>query len=458
MKNRLCLLGRVKRGFVLTFAAGVLASACTMVPSGALPSKDAAAIKSKEAAIVLLRITGTDDGQPMNTWETAWSKTFISVAPVEITGRPAEFIPWVENRAPSQETRAGGWRYLILRPGSYRLFVNTPYGTSGEWRSETGDNQAPSFWLHVPRGAPVLYAGSLHLTCSTRWQGTSLQACASEVTISDETEAAFAIGRSQFADYGPVSTGLASRYGSPLPREELRRLASIEFRTNGYQDLRSPNWRGREHERYFGRGECARAGSGLYGPGCGGLVLLALLYWPIGSALEASGASAAEKAWGPCMARLAEDLREFDVIAQLRESFFRTAGEKGLSDVFAKAAEETVEERDYRGQLRLEILRAQFRQCQQTGTHCFELVVRAQLTDLEEGKLLYDTILDYSNRRAWFAKEERGSRATEHFVKLQSPCESLARFCGEGGSRRFEAEVRRAVAAITDSLTRRNGS
>ncbi|MGB5539786.1 MAG: hypothetical protein WBO37_06845 [Gammaproteobacteria bacterium] len=411
-----------------------------------------AAVQDNARSIVLFRITGTDDEQPISAWETGWDRTFIRLDPVKLASLPPGFIPGAENRTPSVEAQHAGWRYLLLEPGSYRIRINTPYGEQGTWRDARGSTRHPSFWLNVPDDRPVIYAGSLHLSCSTRDAGTGYKSCSSEISLSDETEAATDISRLNFPGLGKPEKTLVSRYGGPLPREALSRLWSMKIMPGEDKGLDHPDWKAKAHERYFGRGDSGGGGGNCYGPGCGGLILFALVYWPIATALESSEVAAAERAWAPCMQRLADELRTLDIPGVLGQRLAESTAATGINNS-GRTRNVTDEDNSLQdGTLEIALQRIQFRQCSQADSYCLELSVRVRLTGSTKESIIYDAILTYSNGTAWYSKEERGIQRLQEVVQPESVCSDLGRFCGAGGQEVLRQELMKGVDAIAQAL------
>ncbi|MGB5472778.1 MAG: hypothetical protein WBQ78_04795 [Gammaproteobacteria bacterium] len=430
----------------------VVLPSCTMIPVRELTSSEAAAVRLNAKSIVLFRISGTDDGKPIMAWETGWDRTFIRLIPVRITTLPPKFIPVVKNNAPSEEAQKAGWRYLLLEPGSYRILIDTPYGTEGTWRDSDGSNRRPSYWINVPPEKPIIYAGSIHISCTTRHADIQYKACSSEVLLNDETEAATDIAIQNFPEFGRLEKILVSRYGSSLSKYELSLLQSVRIVTGNGKNLDYPDWKAKAHERYFGGGD-SRYGGNCYGPGCGGLILLAFAYWPFAAALETSEVAAAEQAWGPCIEQLVNELHSIDVPNLLGRRVAERAREAGNTlavELSNHASDEEYSLQD--GALELILQRIQFRQCNQEGGYCFELAVRARVKGTFREPTLYDAFLTYTNSNAWHSKEEIGIEWLQQIVQPESACSDLGRFCGSGGADRFRIELIKAVDVIAKAL------
>lgn len=178
---------------------------------------DLRAAREKRAVIVLIRAAATQDG------------TRLGGAPIQVhayaeektkDGDRWERWPWPYNNMLSPEASDAHWRYWVRSQGGYRLTVQAPllynpqtglsdYNVS--WRDAKGASQPPSFRLGVPPGASVIYAGSLHLKCTSKWQGTGGLACSADLQAEDETKEAREIAKAHFAEFGPLATRLMRR-------------------------------------------------------------------------------------------------------------------------------------------------------------------------------------------------------------------------------------------------------
>jgi hypothetical protein len=185
---------------------------------GPLSSEEAAAIKRGDSAIVMLRVTVEDqDGNP-------WDHPFIGPFDSRNYGRlpvggfdTGGQLKYHDIRNISEDAWNEGWLTLLLPPGYYyfasALFpypssVSVPVRVPRRWRIE------------VPPGAPVVYAGTFHLSgkVSTplfdRKQLVGVNGAATR--IDDETALAAEIARRDLPSLPPPVTRLAVLHTGPI--------------------------------------------------------------------------------------------------------------------------------------------------------------------------------------------------------------------------------------------------
>ncbi|MEE9246009.1 MAG: hypothetical protein V3U63_07385 [Gemmatimonadota bacterium] len=440
-----------------SFSFAAFLGGCTAIPARGPSSEELSAIRSQKAAVVLLRVTATEDGKALNTSAGGWSYAYIGVQAVKI-GEQGSFVPWTMNRAPSSNAGREGWRYLVLATGTYYLSINTPHSGRNTWRSADRANRAPRFWLNVPGNQPVVYAGSIHVSCSTHWQGSSESACSSDIVVTDETESAAALARASFADYGPLTTALMQRYGDPVKPALLHDLKPVTLATAGREELVSPDWWKRSAKRFLGwYSESPVSGSGCAGGyGCAAALMLYLAYLPFGAAIAGADASSAESKWGPCMQNLAQQLRELDPMAQLHRRLKEKLGRHGVSvagglanraDLAPVAARE-----GFKSVLQVEIQRVQMRECEERGAFCLEVAVRARLMDVRTNQPVYDTVFVYSNPSRRGVGRSTLPADYEFLPTAFAKCREMAAYCGESGRKLFKQELARALDLLVDSI------
>jgi len=115
----------------------------------------------------------------------------------------ADFETSEFNRLPlfstSQESRAKGWGYFLVKPGLYRLsltFLFFGYPSA-------------DFLLRLPSGQSIIYLGSLSIRCRREraFLFTLITDC-SPIIVSDETPAAEVLATGSFGRTRPISTQL----------------------------------------------------------------------------------------------------------------------------------------------------------------------------------------------------------------------------------------------------------
>ncbi len=110
--------------------------------------------------------------------------------------------------SPSLESRKEGWMYLVLKPGTYYLSFFPP----GSMEPRKFDDESPqisAFRFYVPKGEPIMYVGSLSVSC--KWSKGIFRnfiGRSSKIVVTDETESAKKIAQASLIKYGQMSTSL----------------------------------------------------------------------------------------------------------------------------------------------------------------------------------------------------------------------------------------------------------
>ena len=167
-------------------------TACSL-PAGPLKSGEQDAVAMKNASIVLLRLAAANDGKPVDLDVHVYPvvfRLFLSVENID-TG---EQIMGDGARFPAPEARKAGWFYLVLPPGRYYLRVRGLTTTTTAVTSNFAQ-----FFLSVPPAHPVLYVGSLPLTCRERRGFNQSLFCAPPKTVADDNGLAAQIAQLGFA-------------------------------------------------------------------------------------------------------------------------------------------------------------------------------------------------------------------------------------------------------------------
>lgn len=184
-----------------------------------LSPDESARIKAGDSAIVLLRFAVQDEKgtrlDPFARFEgTTHSEDFygLPVGDFDSGGKPKRR----EVRILSVEARNQGWLMLNLPPGYYYLVIA---------RAIFGPNyaeSAPRWRIKVPRGAPVIYAGTFHLSATTAhelfdWHRISIaEIDDAATTVEDETEPAVQTARRDLPGLPPPVTRLAVLHTGPI--------------------------------------------------------------------------------------------------------------------------------------------------------------------------------------------------------------------------------------------------
>ena len=108
-----------------------------------------------------------------------------------------------------------GWTYFRLKPGKHYLAVQGPR-RRGYFTYASAFRTAPRWEIDVPTGAPVVYAGTLHLQGTTRpllIEQDHIGVIAGG-EVADETPAATALAAQHLSSLGAPRTALMKRHRS----------------------------------------------------------------------------------------------------------------------------------------------------------------------------------------------------------------------------------------------------
>ncbi len=186
------------------------------------------------------------------------------------------------------------------------------------------------------------------------------------------------------------------------------------------------------------------------------MLILAVAYLPIGAGLVAADASSAESKWGPCMEALAQDVRDLNLTAELRRRLKEKLREYGIQPVRklenAEYAALPAAREGVKSRLQADIQRIQLRACNQGGTFCLEVAVRARLLDAGTGEPVYDTVFVVSNPTRRIDQSTAGPIYSEFLVARSSACRELEAICGDGGRHFLREELTRALDVLVESI------
>jgi hypothetical protein len=131
--------------------------------SGVKPHLDEAreAVLAKKESIVLFKITANEEGD----FESFKYVDLFIHSPYKYKNI-WRYRRWSDRiTAPSLKSKKEGWRFVLLAPGSYRFGLTSKKKAKVRWETAEGHNLVPSFVFKVPRGKPIVYAGSIQSPC-----------------------------------------------------------------------------------------------------------------------------------------------------------------------------------------------------------------------------------------------------------------------------------------------------
>jgi hypothetical protein len=414
----------------LILSCGVLINGC--LNHSRLPSEgEERLIQQHSGVIVLFRLRTIVDGQPWkdirlighDNKDRSWGFGFdVDIARLDPGQSPGLAIkrPNTALISPSDEARRQGWIYHVLPPGSYYLAV---------YDHEKKGTLPPGFILRVSGEKRLVYAGTLDIACkrgSWSWNPPSL---CSGVSLTDEGDAAKVLAQSYFAQHGPISTSLMSKYDEAVAASQRPAIFPMGYVIAGTKDLVSPDWVKRGIARTTGIGavpgeQIARAVL----DGGAGLGLAYLLYLPVGATMGAISGKIAESKWRPCLEGLSREIDKIEPAAMLRPKLVQELTKYGPSQPVALAGSG-----DFCGEarrnglktvLQAEIQRIQLRECQERGSFCLELALQVRLWEANNHTLLQEKTLLYSNLHPYRTYSEK-LPPYEDATWASSPCRRM---------------------------------
>ncbi len=422
-----------------------------------IPENEAAAVRTGIKSVVLFRLAPRLDNTPVTSAEAINGGSFPSFLQANIDRRePPRPIP---SFSPSAEAAAGRWIYYLIPPGKYWAgFLDV--------RMNIANSPRNNFFLEVPEGVPLLYAGTLSFGCKSRWVifGREPGLCG-DVSIEDESEAADTVARRDLGEFGPMATVLLR----PMPwmhgPGESGDLAPMGVMLNGSRPFSTPGWKTRGIGRATGL-ESDTVTSLLSGTGSpvgsmssveAHIYLGYALYLPLGLVAGLVGGEHSARKWGPCMDNIAENvinrspgdaLRTELVAALARHEMDNVAVVDNVSSVVAEDGQPR-----FRSLFEIDVQEVAFRECGERWTFCAEMKVRGQLRDVAKGRIHYDGTLIYSNYSRRFSFTKPGdTRPYERVVYGDAPCRPIEKYCAPDGAKLFVGDLEAGIQLLAERL------
>ena len=440
----------------LILSCGVLINGCAT--QSRLPSEaEEKLIQQHRGVIVLLRLRTVVDGKPSEEITLRGKNPKGYGFGVEI-GRLDAFLfsdlavekPDLALLSPAAEARRQGWIYYVLPPGSYYLTIY--------YNMDRGDSLAPGFLLSVSGKQPLVYAGTLDIGCQPGpgfFYDKTLPS--SGVSLTDEGEAAKVLAQAHFAQYGPISTSLMSKYEKPVAVSQRPAIFPMGYVTGaGTKDLVSPEW----VKRSIGRAAALDTGTAELAAGLMGVPVLNyagvaiatayVAYLPVGLLVGAIAGKSAEKKWQPCLQELAQEIKENDPTAALQRKLGEELKKFHDSKTVALPPEGEAFKgsgpRELKSLLQIEAQRIQIRECSERGSFCVEVAIRVRLWTIPGYSQYLDKVLVYTGTRLY----ER--IPSEIQVPGSSPCRKMDAYCGPQGRQIFREEIAAAIPNLVERL------
>ncbi len=440
------------------FAALFLLEGCGLMAPSVKPigKAEAPAVRAAKESVVLFRLAPRLDNAlvaPAGDALEIEGPLRILWADIDRREAPRSFRAF----SPSAEAAAGNWIYYLVSPGVYWVGIPAPF---------TAKSRKNSYFLEVPEGVPLIYAGTVAVSCKGRWGlfGTQVDRC-DHVVIEDETDAARIVAARDLGGLGSMETALLVPSTGAAVKRGPGELAPMRVLVKGPRSPSTPAWRKRGVGRAVGLGgggdlltELERYG----GPEVVLLVPAYLLYLPVGTAAGLIGGEQSSRKWGPCMNTIAAEVVDWSPRDAFRVALVESLAGRGIDNVAVLDNVAPVPGEGDRPRLRtlfeIEIQEVAFRECRERWTFCGEMKVRGRLRDLARGRVLYDGTIVYSNgsgRSPLLAQPDRWPY--ERIEYGGAPCRPIEEYCVPGGEKAFVEALGTAARFLAERLVEEAG-
>ena len=430
-----------------------------------VPDDEAASVRAGRLSVLLLRIAPRLDNvlvAPASRALGGEKGVILLRADIDHREEPRAH----RANSASAEANAGNWVYYLVRPGSYWIGVHDP-----EWAA-MGRGSTPfgfprnDFFLDVPEGVPIVYAGTLDVSCSSRWGifGPLVKRC-DNVTVSDDSEAAGQVAQRDFDEVGPMETVLMRRSPGRAVPSTPGDLSPMGVLLKDAPHFSTPEWRKRGVGRATGLGNFSSGelrgffsgGSSYGGFAEAGIVLGYILYLPFGAAGGLIAGEDSAQKWGACMDAIGSEVAGWSPREAFRAAVADALARRGVDIVSVVENVSSVFDTEGRPRgktlLELDVQEVAFRECGMRWTFCGEMKVQGRLRDLARGRTLYDGILLHSNRSGRSPFSSRMDRMPyERFAGADAACRPIEEYCAPDGAKAFVADLVTAARSLADRL------
>ncbi len=432
-----------------------------------IPEDEAAAVRSGKKSVVLFRLAPRMDNAPVIPVDKVLDLDFpffMFWADIDRREDPRMFPAF----SPSPAAAAENWVYYVVPPGDYWIGI-LGHDSRRIWKD--ANYRKNNFFLEVPRGIPLLYAGTLSADCKSRWGffGRLPDRCG-HIAVEDESAAAGILARRDLDTPGTIETVLV-RSAMPEPAvRERPEFAPMGVVLKGSPPLLSPEWKKRGIGRATGLGSESVMGMLGEPPPAGGslssfeahVYLGYVLYLPVGAVAGLIGGEHSQRKWAPCMNTIAANVADWSPPDAFRGALVEALARRGVEDVTVVDNAASVIGEDgqprFRTLFEVEIQEVVFRECGTRWTFCGELKVRGLLRDLARGRILYDGVLVHSNGSRRFPFFELFyTRPYEWLVGSDAPCRAIEKYCDPEGAALLIADLDSAVQLLAQRLVQEAG-
>lgn len=413
--------------------------------------------------LVLFRLTVLRDAETLQPFDALWPLELFELG---LANKDSGVqMHKVTGYSPTAEAKAQGWFYLVLKPGTYQLWVIPPIVSFGVFQNHQDAIPMPAVHFEVPRGGVWHYGGSLRLVCSggtSWWSGVFLETCQESFQVIDEFEGARAIAGD--------SAGESVNWDRRLARAEDRNVTPsvdphglpVRLVSRGAMRWQSPEWRNRALERVG----VSPHGVELSMSGLGGIsTILYLLYLPFGITIGEIWGGSNEGTWQACMDDLGEAIRRLDFQKAWIQTLERKLESQGIRVMSARHPSDPETSSQVQHWVwTTGVDRVQLRECKERGRFCLEVSIRLQIRRSGEDGLVYDEFLLYSSPTGrpdpFYERPFRYAllpayRTYERLLANPSPCLPLEAYCQENGKSSLESRIRQVFQTVADAYLER---
>ena len=447
------------RHFVLLlFSLVIILAGCSTTRVRLPDVQEGDAIQLKNKSIVLLRLKADMNGESLDQFVNYcyyWGNNRFRLAIAKMD--EGQFIKRILSVvSPSSEARKNGWMYFVLNPGSYYLIAIPPgsdlfKGEVSGWRSSMLNEWSiygQHFRFHIPDNKPLVYIGSLSVSCKGKKRAfsTPLISGCSTISVTDQSGLARKISKVSFPQYVSISNSIMKHYDKNAFHHSIDKLVPMGIMTKCTKNFDTPVW----VLRSAVQAAEPTLGLGLVTGGLG-WVLLA----PAGAVGSIKGYADKSKLQ-PCMQELVEEVNDFNSGDALVKELRNILTKNGVTKLVELSSQRYLSAQGpqykIRSVLQLKIQRVELRECKKS-TFCVEVAIYVRIKDVDTNKYLYDRILLYTGDLFnYFQRRMIGSRPYETLIMPyeipiyeSSECRNIDVYCGVGCCRVLREEINKAL-------------
>jgi len=431
-------------------------ASCSAILTGLPIEDERKSIIEGGKTLVIMRLSASLNGKPMTSALSHWNGGFgLEVAAMDTGEIPRLIIPV----SPSPQAGKDGWVYFILDPGNYYLYVIPP-GSFQSTSSVAADGPGrfyrwvkrekipiPAYWFSIPKGEPIIYLGSLSVSCKKGGLFGNLCEEPSEIRISDESESARTMAREHFTISDTVRTEPLLYYEKADVRHILGESDQLGIYVPGIHEIITPKWRTRALYQALAWGAPVLAFEGGYPPG-GVAGCYLLFYVPPATLFGIIKGEMDTGNWEPCSRALLEEILKNDPSDILKKTLIELLPGHGISHVVEitdidKASPGGLSQNGLNFFLEVRIMRIQLTECKKGGLFSIDASIRFLLKDASGNRVLLDRTLLYAGNYS--------NKAYELRLSGSSQCRKMEEYCGEEGIKNLNLELKKAFeSAIHD--------